>query len=54
MPFIKLNNYQVEDSQFCIDYLSKIYEKDLNSHLNEEQKAISRLVIKLCDDSLKW
>ncbi len=54
IPFIKLNDYVVEDSQRCIEYLSEIFEKDLNSHLTEEQKAVSRLVIKLTDDSLKW
>ncbi len=54
IPFIKLNDYVVEDSQRCIEYLSEIFEKDLNSHLTEEQRAISRLVIKLTDDSLKW
>lgn len=54
IPFIKLNDYVVEDSQRCIEYLTDILEKDLNSHLTEEQKVISRLVIKLTDDSLKW
>ena len=54
VPFIRLNNYVVEDSQKCIEYLSKVMQRDLNTGLSDEQRAIARLVIKLCDDSLKW
>ena len=54
IPFIQLNDYNVEDSQKCIDYLTQIFQKDMNAGLTEEQKAISRAVIKLCEDSLRW
>jgi hypothetical protein len=54
MPFIKLNGYVVEDSQKCIDYLSKVMQKDFNSHLTEEQKALSRCMLKFTEESLKW
>ena len=54
MPFIKLNEYFVDDSQKCIEYLSKVMEVDLNSDLTEEQKAISRAVRKMCENSLFW
>lgn len=54
IPFIKLNDYVVEDSQKCIEYLSAIFKIDYNSHLTDEEKATARLVVKLCDDSLKW
>jgi hypothetical protein len=43
IPFIKLNNYTVEDSHKCIEYLTEVFQKDLNSHLTEEQKALSRI-----------
>lgn len=54
IPFIKLNESFVDDSQRCIEYLSQIYDKDLNDHLTKEQRAISHLVIKLTDDSMLW
>jgi hypothetical protein len=54
IPFITLNGYVVEDSQKCIDYLSKVLKKDLDAKLSSEQRAISRLVLKTCDDSMKW
>ena len=54
IPFIRLNGYQVEDSSKCIEYLSEIFQKDLNAELSDEQKAIGRAVVKLCDESLRW
>lgn len=54
IPFIELNGYVVEDSQLCIEYLSKVFQKDLNSHLTDDQKAIARATLKLCEDSLRW
>ncbi len=54
IPFIRLNDVQVDDSQRCIEYLTEIFQIDLNSHLTREERAMSHLVIKLCDDSLLW
>ncbi|CAF0821471.1 unnamed protein product [Brachionus calyciflorus] len=54
VPFIRLNDYVVEDSEKCIEYLSKVYQVDLNSGLNEEQKAVARATLALVEDSLKW
>ena len=54
IPFIKLNDYVVEDSQICIEYLTKVFQKDLNAHLTEEQKAISVAVSRMCENSLFW
>ena len=44
IPFIKLNGYVVEDSQKCVEYLTKVMQKDLDSDLTEEQKALSRTI----------
>ncbi len=54
IPYIRLNDYVVEDSQKCIEYLNKVMQKDLNASLSEQQQAVGRLVLKMCDDSLKW
>lgn len=54
MPFIKLNKTIVEDSAVCIEYLTDIFGKDLDSHLTIEQKVQSRLIIKMIEESLKW
>ena len=44
IPFIKLNGYTVEDSHKCIEYLTKVFQKDLNSDLTLEQNALSRAI----------
>jgi hypothetical protein len=54
IPFIKLNNFVVEDSQKCIEYLSQVMDVNLNAHLTEEQKAISRAVLKMTEEDLRW
>lgn len=54
VPFIRLNDYVVEDSEKCIEYLSKVFQVDLNSELSEEQKAVARAALALTEDSLKW
>ena len=50
IPFIKLNGYQVEDSQKCIEYMGEIFQKDMNAHLTEEQKAAQVAVLKMIED----
>ena len=54
IPWIKLNDYSFEDSQLCIEYLSKVFNVDLNAHLTIEQKAIARSVSRMTDEALRW
>ncbi len=54
IPWIKLNDYVVEDSQICVEYLTKVFNKDLNSHLTQEQRALGRCILKANEESLKW
>jgi hypothetical protein len=44
IPFITLNDVTIEDSQNCIEYLCKVFDKDLNSHLTNEQKDVARAI----------
>lgn len=54
VPFICLNDYFIEDSEKCIEYLSKVFQVNFNSELSEEQKAVSRAALALTEESLKW
>jgi hypothetical protein len=54
MPWITLNGVDVADSQFCIEYLTQAFGKDLSDHLSQAEKSISRAFSKLCDESLRW
>jgi glutathione S-transferase len=53
VPWITLNGVVVSDSQFCIEYLTKKYGKDLSDNLNTIEKAISRALLKLCEESFR-
>ena len=46
--------HEISDSQFCIEFLSKRYNVNLNEHLNNEQLAISRAFFKMAEESLNW
>ena len=54
MPWITFNGVDVDDSQFCIEYLAKNLGKDLSENLNNVEKSIARAFFKLCDESLRW
>ncbi|KAJ8298871.1 hypothetical protein KUTeg_022931, partial [Tegillarca granosa] len=47
MPWIEYNGEIVSDSQFCIEFLNKKFDKDLNKHLSLENKAIGRAFQKM-------
>ena len=53
-PWITHNGEDLADSQFCIDFLTKRLNKDMNGHLNKEQRAVARSMQKLVDESLYW
>lgn len=53
-PFITFNGAEIDDSQFCIDYLKDYFNKDLNKHLSEEERAIARAFVKMTEESLYW
>ncbi|CAH1788160.1 unnamed protein product [Owenia fusiformis] len=53
-PWIEHRGTSIADSQFCIEYLNKEYNVNLNAHLNDEQRAISRSFKSLLEDSLVW
>ena len=54
IPFITYNGLDHADSQFCIEFLSKEMNKNLNGHLDDKQLAVSRCVLKTCEESLRW
>ena len=54
IPFIMLNGETVSDSQFCIEYLNKKFDVDLDQSLNTEQKAISRALRKMMEEGFYW
>lgn len=54
MPWITLNGQVFADSQFIIDHLSKVYDRDLSKNLSDKEKAIERAFLKMIEESLNW
>ena len=54
MPFIETKGRKYSDSNLIIEFLEKENAFSLDSHLTQQQKAISLAFIRLCEDSLYW
>ncbi len=54
IPWINLNEFEMGDSQFIIDYLSQKLDKDLSKNLTPTQKATERAFLKMIEESLFW
>ncbi|EDV23856.1 uncharacterized protein TRIADDRAFT_5728, partial [Trichoplax adhaerens] len=54
VPWIIVNGKEVTDSSFCIEYLSQEFDKDLDKGLNEESKAVGRMLTKTMEENTFW
>jgi len=54
MPWITLNNEEFTDSSLIIELLSRKFQKDLSSHLSEEEKAVARAFQIMAEEHLYW
>jgi len=54
LPYIDDEGVIVSDSFFIIRHLKKKYGVSLDKHLTDEQKAISKLIIKSLDENFYW
>jgi hypothetical protein len=54
MPWITYNGENVDDSQFCIEYLANKLSKDLSENLNNVEKAIAHAFFKMVEESTRW
>lgn len=54
LPFIDDNGQIIADSTFIIDHLIANHGANLDSWLNDEQRAIAQLVGKSLDENLYW
>ena len=54
LPFIDDNGSIIADSNFIIEHLKQQHNVDIDSWLNEEQKATAYLISKSLDENLYW
>ena len=54
MPWITLNGEEYGDSTLCFELLAAKFDKDLSSHLSEEEKSVARAFQILAEEHLYW
>ncbi|XP_046551994.1 failed axon connections homolog isoform X4 [Haliotis rubra] len=54
IPWMQYEGEAVADSQFCVEYLNRKLNIDLNSHLTEEQRAVAHAFRKMAEENLFW
>ena len=54
MPWIEFNGQEVADSNFCIQFLNKEFEVDIDSHLSAIEKAIAHSVRTMLEENTYW
>jgi hypothetical protein len=54
IPWITLNGEDIADSQFCIDFLAKKYNKDLSASFSPKELGEARAFRQMAEQSLFW
>ena len=54
MPWIEFNEQEIADSNFCIHFLKREFKVDIDSHLNETEKAIAHSVRTMLEENTYW
>jgi glutathione S-transferase len=54
IPWIEYNGKPVEDTSFCIEFLTNERGVDLNSHLSPAEKGIARAFQKMIEENTLW
>ncbi|KAL9961692.1 hypothetical protein ACROYT_G030686 [Oculina patagonica] len=54
MPWIEFNGQEVADSNFCIQFLKKELQVDIDSHLSAREKAIAHSIRTMLEENTFW
>jgi len=54
MPWIEFNGREIADSNFCIQFLNKEFQVDIDSHLSATEKAIAHSVRTMLEENTYW
>ena len=54
MPWIEFNGQEVADSNFCIRFLMREFDVDIDSHLTNTEKAIAHSVRTMLEENTYW
>ena len=54
MTWIEYNGEEVADSEFCIQYVNRKFNVDLDKDFSEEDQAAARAIQRMVDEHLYW
>jgi len=54
MPWIEYNGEEIADSNFCIRFLEKEFQVDVDSHLSTTERAISHCIRTMLEENTYW
>ena len=54
LPWIELNGQEIADSNFCIQFLKKEFQVDINSHLSATENAIAHSIRCMLEENTYW
>lgn len=54
MPWIEFNGQEIADSNFCIQFLSKEFQVDVDSHLSATERAIAHSILTMLEENTYW
>ncbi|KAL9961664.1 hypothetical protein ACROYT_G030656 [Oculina patagonica] len=54
MPWIEFNGQEIADSNFCIQFLRKEFQVDIDSHLSATEKAIAHSIRTMLEENTYW
>ena len=54
VPWIELDGQEISDSNFCIQFLTKEFQVDIDSHLSATEKAIAHSVRTMLEENTYW
>ncbi|KAL9961651.1 hypothetical protein ACROYT_G030639 [Oculina patagonica] len=54
MPWIEFNGQEIADSNFCIQFLKKEFQVDIDCHLSATKKAIAHSIRTMLEENTYW
>lgn len=54
MPWIEFNGQEIADSNFCVQFLSKEFQVDVDSHLNATERGIAHSILTMLEENTYW
>lgn len=54
MTWIEYNGQEVADSEFCIQFINKTFNIDLDKNFSDEEIGAGRAIQRMVDEHLYW